>query len=211
MKKSVGILLASLALVIGGALNAHPHVFVTTKMVLHMDSARNVTGVTMRMTYDGFFSLLVFEDMGLDPDADGVLTQPELDKLMGFDLVEWPEGFEGDFYVTSEGRKIEMPRPMPTDIDVVDGQIVSEQRRDIPAVAAHGLRVRQYDPTFYVAYDVRDGVTMDGPCTPTVIAANVEAAAAEAERLMEEAQSQDIFMEVELGHLYADEIVISCD
>lgn len=34
---------------------AHPHIFVTTRMVLEVNDTQQVTGVTMTWTYDDFF------------------------------------------------------------------------------------------------------------------------------------------------------------
>jgi ABC-type uncharacterized transport system substrate-binding protein len=189
---------------------AHPHVFVTTRMVLDLDPAQQVTGVTMTWEYDDFFSLSIFEDMGLDADADGVLTEGELDRLMGFDLVEWPPGFEGDLYVYAVEQQIEMPRPVPHDIAVRDGKIVATQKRSIPPVAAEGLVIQQYDPTYYVAYDLSGGVEVPAPCAVKIEAADFDAAEAEIARLAEEQNAEDIYMDVSLGHLYASRIVLSC-
>lgn len=198
-----GALIAPLA-------SAHPHVFVTTRMVFDLNAAQQVTGVTMTWEYDDFFSLLIFEDMGLDKDADGQLSEAELDRLMGFDLIEWPEGFEGDLYLASEGRKIEMPRPVPHDIAVRGGKIIATQKRAIPNVAAEGLEIRQYDPTYYVSYDLSGGIEVPAPCAVRIEAPDLEAAQAEVERLTKQSLSGDVFMEVKLGHLYASRAVISC-
>ncbi len=190
--------------------SAHPHVFVTTRMVLDMNEAQQITGVTMTWEYDDFFSLLIFEDMGLDKDADGALSNAELDQLMGFDLIEWPDGFEGDLYLTSEGRKIEMPRPVPHDIAVRSGKIIATQKRDIPNVAAEGLVIRQYDPTYYVSYDLSGGIEVPAPCAVRIEGPDLEAAEAEVEKMTKQSLGDDVFMEVKLGHLYASSAVISC-
>ena len=56
----------------------------------------------MRVTwaYDEFYSLLVLEDMRLDQDADGVLTEAEEQFLSGFDA-QWVEGYNGDLVMTA--------------------------------------------------------------------------------------------------------------
>lgn len=194
-----------------GSALAHPHIFVTTTMSFELDAHQNVTGVTMVWEYDDFFSLLIFEDMGLDPDADGQLTDAELGQLMGFDLVEWPEGFEGDLYLWSNERKIEMPRPIPHDIAVRDGKIIATQKRKIPAVPAEGLVIQQYDPTYYVAYSMAGGIDVPAPCAVRIEPADPGAAEAEIARLTEEASaSEDVFMSVQLGYLFTDTVVLSC-
>ncbi len=194
------------------AAGSHPHIFVKTEMALELDATQHVTGIRMSWTYDSFFSLLIFEDLELDRDADGQLTQKELDLLMGFDLMEWPEGFEGDLYLeTSEGAKVEMPRPIPVDIEIVDGEIKATQFRKIPRVSAEGLKLRQYDPTYYVEYDVSAGVTVPRPCSAVLIPPDLDQAEAEIARLTEQAITDDLYVEVQLGHLYATTAVLTCD
>ncbi|MEM9579637.1 MAG: DUF1007 family protein [Pseudomonadota bacterium] len=205
------IALASCLALGATALGSHPHVFVTTTMVFDLDDARRVTGVTMTWEYDDFFSLLIFEDMGLDRDADGQLTEAELDRLMGFDLIEWPVGFEGDLYLNAaDGTKIEMPRPIPHDIAVKGGKIIATHKRAIPPVAAEGLQIRQYDPTYYVSYSQDGGIEIPAPCAVRIRPADQNTAESEVARLIKEQTSDDIFLDVKLGHLYADTAVIAC-
>jgi ABC-type uncharacterized transport system substrate-binding protein len=191
-------------------LGAHPHIFVDTALRFETNDAAEVTGVTVTWTYDDFFTILIFEDMGLDPDGDGELTEAELEKLRGFDLEVWPEGFEGDLYLYSGGEKIEMPRPRAIDVTVEDGRIVSMHYREIPAVKADGLEVMQYDPTYYVAYDVSQGVSFTSPaCDATVSDPDPEAGEAALEQELA-TTPEDIFDEMMIGIHFADRIEISC-
>ncbi|MCL3880915.1 DUF1007 family protein [Marivita sp. GX14005] len=189
---------------------AHPHVFVDTALRFEIDENARITGVTMTWAYDDFFSLLILEDMGLDPDGDGVLTEAELQSLHGFDLVEWPDGFEGDLYIFSHGDKIEMPRPEPIGVAIEDGRIVSVQYREIPAVPAEGLEILQYDPTYYVAYTVSQGISFTAPdCAAQVTEADRAAAEAEVEKELGRSMD-DIFDEMEVGIHFADRISVTC-
>lgn len=202
--------LSALALgLVAAPLGAHPHIFVDTALRFEVNDKFEVTGVTVTWTYDDFFTLLILEDYGLDPDGDGELTQAELDQLLGFDLVEWPEGFEGDLYVYSNGEKIEMPLPRPIGIAVENGFITATHFREIPAVPTEGIEILQYDPTYYVAYDVSQGVTLTDPdCTANVTDPNEDEAFAAVE---EEAGSlEDVFDEMLIGVHFSDTITISC-
>jgi ABC-type uncharacterized transport system substrate-binding protein len=195
---------------VAAPLGAHPHIFVDTAMRFDVNEDSEITGVTMTWVYDDFFSLLIFEDMELDPDGDAVLTDAELDKLFGFDLVEWPEGFEGDLYLYSNGEKIEMPRPRPIGIAVENGLIIATQYREIPPVPVKGLVVHQYDPTYYVAYDVSQGVTFSNPnCSATVTDPDIEAAQAVIEEEVS-GNMEDIFNEMKVGVHFSDKIEMTC-
>ena len=57
---------------------AHPHIFVDTALALVTNAAGRPAGVEVTWRYDEFYSLLIFEDMGLDGDYDGTLTEAEL-------------------------------------------------------------------------------------------------------------------------------------
>ncbi|OSQ51376.1 DUF1007 family protein [Marivita geojedonensis] len=205
---------AAFALVLGlvaAPLGAHPHIFVETALRFEVNEQSEVTGVTVTWTYDDFFTLLILEDYGLDSDGDGRLTEAELDTLFGFDLIEWPEGFEGDLYVYSNGDKIEMPRPRPTGVSVENGFITATHYRDIPATPVEGLEVLQYDPTYYVAYDVTQGVSLTNTaCEATVTDPNQAAAQAAVEEELNGGSMEDIFNEMRVGIHFSDTITISC-
>ncbi|SHG92941.1 DUF1007 family protein [Marivita hallyeonensis] len=191
-------------------LGAHPHIFVDTALRFEVNDANEITGVTVTWTYDDFFTLLILEDYGLDSDGDGNLTEAELDTLFGFDLIEWPEGFEGDLYVYSNSEKIEMPRPRPIGIAVEDGLITATHYRDIPAVPVDGLEVLQYDPTYYVAYDVSQGVSFTDPdCSATVTDPDQQVAQAKIEEEVS-GNMEDIFNEMRVGIYFSDRITMTC-
>lgn len=204
----------ALALLLGSAFaplaQAHPHVFVDTDLRFEANAEGRVDAVEVTWRYDDFFTLLIFEDMGLDPDGDGVLTPEELGRLKGFDLEVWPEGFEGDLYLFSQGEKIEMPRPVPLSVAVEEGRIVATHRRAIPPVPADGLEILEYDPTYYVDYAVQDPVIVSGlPCEARIARAD-EAAAAEAVEEELGRIPEDIFDEMRVGIHYADRVMLTC-
>ncbi|MFP7570239.1 DUF1007 family protein [Marivita sp. S2033] len=191
-------------------LGAHPHIFVDTALRFEVNDADEVTGVTVTWIYDDFFTLLIFEDMGLDPDGDAVLTPAELEQLHGFDLIEWPEGFEGDLYVTSGGDPVALPRPRPIGIAVEEGRIVATHYRDIPSVPTDDIEILQYDPTYYVAYDVSQGVSFSRPdCRAAV--AEADAAAAQAMVEKELGNMDEIYNEMRIGIHFSDRIAITCE
>jgi ABC-type uncharacterized transport system substrate-binding protein len=192
-------------------LGAHPHMFVDTGLKFEVNDASQITGVTMTWTYDELFTLLILEDYELDSDGDGVLTEAELDVLYGFDLIEWPEGFEGDLYVYSNGDKIEMPRPTPVSVSVENGQITATHYREIPPVGTDGVEILQYDPTYYVAYDVTQGVTFSRPdCRATISDPDQAAAQAAIEKELGGGSMEDVFNEMRVGIHFSDRISVTC-
>ena len=188
---------------------AHPHVFTDTELRVFIEDGRAVA-VEVTWTYDDFFSLLIFEDMGLDPDGDTQLTEEELARLRGFDLEVWPEGFEGDLYAYAAGEKVALGHPEVTGIAVEDGRIVSRHVRSLPDVPAGTLEMLQYDPTYYVAYTLVPPVATEGGCEARVTPHDPEAAAAALEKEMTTVP-EDMFEQVLIGVHYADRIGFACD
>ena len=190
---------------------AHPHVFVDTDLEVVVEEGV-VTGVNMTWAYDEFFTLLILEDMGLDPDGDGLLTSDELKTLKGFDFVTWPPGFEGDLYMAAaDGTKIDLGHPVSTSIAVTDGKIVAGHTRTVPNADAQGMEIRQYDPTFYVQYTL-DNLTVSAGCRSEVEPYDPTAAdRALAEQLKNAEDAEGAFDVLEMGSFYADRIRLTCE
>ena len=84
----------------------------------------------MTWTYDPFFSLVLITERGLDPDADGVLTEAETAALQGFDMA-WEPGFPGDTYAFAGERAVELSGPRDGVARYEGGQIISSHIRDL--------------------------------------------------------------------------------
>lgn len=193
------------ALWLAPPLAAHPHVFVDTGLDLVLDEAGQVIAVDVTWTYDDFFTLLIFEDMGLDPDRDGVLNGAELVRLKGFDLIEWPDGFEGDLYLTQNDTPVPLALPKPLSIAVEEGRIVATHRRSLEPVDLQNLVVRQFDPTYFVAYSVQSFGTPTG-CDAFRAPANPS----DADQALAEALQTDEVGPVDLGIHFADTFTLTC-
>jgi len=205
----ISCLLAGLLL--PGAATAHPHVFVDTGLRIVLDDQGRVAGVEVVWAYDALYSMLTFEDMGLDPDYDGKLEPTEFGQLIGFDL-KWIDGFEGDLYLEAGGKTLALGPPAPRALKVEDARIVSTHFRSLlEPVGAGGLILRAYDPTYYTAYDLTRGVEVNGPCVAQVKPADLDAAYTLVEEVLYVTPArpgEDVFPEV--GEAFADPVVIAC-
>ncbi|WP_299656554.1 DUF1007 family protein [uncultured Tateyamaria sp.] len=198
------------ALVLPGApATAHPHVFVDTKLKVVVSANGKLEGIEVSWTYDDFYSLLLMADLGIDQDGDGELTQNELVRLNGFDL-NWVAGFEGDSYVTRNGRKVRLGKPEGRGVSASGGRITSVHFR--PARGrADGVVIKAYDPTFYTAYDLVGTVDVDGPCTASIQPADLDAAFTTVEELLYATpadEAEEAYPEV--GEVFADTVSLSC-
>lgn len=155
-----GGMLASLT----GIAFAHPHVFIDTGIHAIFDDEGRVAAIRVVWTYDDLFSLLVLEDLKLDHDYDGKLTEAEETKLSGFDM-NWIEGYAGDTYALFDDEQIELSRPIEYTATLSDGRIVTTHIRtlenrvepiEIPLI------VQTYDPEFYTAYHLTLPTRIEG-------------------------------------------------
>lgn len=199
---------------------AHPHIFIDTGLELIHGPDGTLEALRITWVYDELFSMLLLEDIGLDADFDGVLTAEEETALQGFDM-DWPDGYEGDVYLTAAGAPVTLgpPEPGPAALRE-DGKLVSThvRRLERPADAAAGpVSVRVYDPTYYTAYSIlADGVSTDGAgCSVAVIAPDLDGAYAYLEKAIEDlmAEERDPLEEVPfpaVGDRFAEEVRLTC-
>ncbi|UWR02223.1 DUF1007 family protein [Ruegeria conchae] len=143
---------------------AHPHVFIDTGLEFVVDEAGNLTHVRVTWAYDEFYSLLVLEDMRLDQDGDGVLTEAEEKFLSGFDA-QWVEGYNGDLVIRMGETVIPLSGPLEPQATTEDARIVTTHLRSVEGtpVPASDLSIKAFDESFYTAYEVTRPVTVSGP------------------------------------------------
>lgn len=209
-------LLAGLAL-LPGAASAHPHIFIDTGLRLGFDAQGRLASVRVIWSYDDLYSLLTFEDLGLDPDADGTLTDDELARLNGFDMA-WIEGYDGDLKVNVGDMPLTLTGPLEWTTRVEQGRIVTMHTRafETPVeVGSGGVSFRIYDPGFYTAYTVVLDTAIEGRagCTaqlwrPDLTEANQQLLDALAELGATESVEDAGFPAV--GAAFADEIRLTC-
>ncbi|MFD2741348.1 DUF1007 family protein [Sulfitobacter aestuarii] len=163
MRKLLTLILSSL---IATSLAAHPHIFVDTGLELITSDAGEMTHVRVTWEYDEFYSLLITEDMGLDGDGDGLLTEAELDRLSGFDM-NWIEGFNGDLVARLGETEIPLSDPQEVTASFAEGRITTTHLRafEEPIPAGETLVMKAYDPTYYTAYELSRPVRVEGSGT----------------------------------------------
>ena len=160
MKFLLAIILSSITT---PSLSAHPHVFVDTGLELIVEGRGQLTHVRVTWEYDEFYSLLITEDLSLDPDGDGILTEAEITKLKGFDM-QWIEGFNGDLVVADGDTLATLSGPRDITASFSDGRITTTHVRALerPMLPGETATIKAYDPTYYTAYEVTHPVTVIG-------------------------------------------------
>ena len=194
---------------------AHPHIFVEAGLRVLVDARGNATGVEVTWEYDEFYSMVTFEDLGLDGDYDGVLKAEELAALDGFDL-DWIPGYEGDLYLETRSGPVDLGPPEGRGVTVREGRIRSTHFRPLtPPVPAAGLVLRAYDPGFYTSYTLGLGVGLAGAaaerCRADVTPPDRAEADARLAALLDEMTATEVEADFPaVGAAYAETVTIRC-
>lgn len=210
------LLAAALCLAPPGA-GAHPHIFIDAGVHPLFDNAGRLAAVRVIWTYDEYYSLLVLEDLGLDADYDGLLSDAEKRRLDGFDM-KWLPDYAGDLYVLSGGQEVGLSRPVEHSADMVDGRIVTTHTRALDeriAVAEDPVVFRIYDPTFYTAYHVALPTVIEGRtgCKAATVVPDLDAANQALKEALAELGTDESTVEMgfpEVGSVFAEEIHLTC-
>lgn len=203
------------ALVVPVTATAHPHVFVQAQVTVVFDEAGDM-GIKLDWYYDDLFSLLVTTDLGIDMDGDLVLTAEE-QALLDSQIAAWPPEYAGDLEVAQGGAVLALGEKQDHRMTYVEGLFVETHTRPVPAVpdADGAIQIRVYDPSFYTAYDLRRPVLFEGrdDCSAEIIPADVDAAYAMAESLLDGQAPGDVGPDEyfpAIGDAFADTIVVTC-
>lgn len=204
---------------LAGRADAHPHIFIDAGVTLVFDDRGQLGAVRIVWAYDELYSLLTVEELGLDPDFDGVLTEEERAQLSGFDM-QWIEGFEGDAYLDMGGAAIALSGPLEWDAAYENGRIVTTHTRaltervvpgEVPAI------LQVYDPTYYTAYEITLPTRMENApegCTAQVFVPDFEAAGDQLRAALQEfTGSEDAFLDEDfppVGEFFAEEVRVTC-
>lgn len=211
MKHALAFILTLLTAV---PLSAHPHIFVDTGLDLQFDAAGQLREVRVTWAYDEFYSLLITEDRGLDPDFDGVLTEAEQADLQGFDM-QWSEGFNGDLVISQGGHTLTLSAPMQATAVYENARITTTHVRKViqDQTVSSPFEIRPYDPTYYSAYDVSLPVRITGnsSCVKTFDVPDVQARLQEVSdqlAAMDEMSDDNV---PDVGVLLATTVRVTCD
>ena len=213
-------LIMALAVWVGmgtGPAQAHPHVFVDTALEVIFDDQGRATGLRISWTYDEYYSLVIVEERGIDPDYDGTATADEEKVLAGFDM-GWDASFDGDTYALMAGVALPLSRPSEGVAVYMDGKITSTHLRMFEAPVAmveNDLILQAYDPSYYSAYTIVGTPVLTGApteCSVGVFAPDPNAADAILQAAIDEqAGSSDIESTFPaIGAAYSDEARVTC-
>jgi polyphosphate kinase len=194
---------------------AHPHIFVEAVVTVVFDENGQVS-VKLDWYYDDLFSLLVTSDLGIDMDGDLILTEAE-QALLDEQITAWPPDYTGDLEVMQAGALLALAPKLNHSMTYAEGLFHEAHSRPVAALVDPDapLQIRVYDPSFYTAYDLRPDVKIIGrdDCTAMILAADVDAAYALAESLLDGREAGEIGPDdyfPAIGDAFADTIEVTC-
>lgn len=199
---------------------AHPHIFIDTGLQLIFDDQDKLAAVRIVWVYDEYFSLVILEDNGLDPDGDGVLTDAELKVIQGFDM-DWDPGYPGDLYATLNDQPLALSRPLEFTTTLENGRLISTHLRAFEtriAVGDEPVRVQAYDPEYYTAYTMAFEPLVEGRagCTAQIFVPDPTEASEEFEAALAELNAEQSLDDLDvssfsaMGAAYAEEVQLTC-
>lgn len=74
--------------------------------------------------------MLMLADLGLDADGDGRLNTAEAARLRQL-ARQWPDGFDGDLYLTLDGVPLALSAPVERRLDYRDGRLIDTHLRAV--------------------------------------------------------------------------------
>ena len=195
---------------------AHPHVFIDAGLDFRFDDAGALDEIGVVWAFDDFSSMLIVEDMEMDSDHDGALTEAEIAGLTEM-FTDWPEDFAGDLYLSRDGRAVPLSGPRDLRVDWREGRLIVTHARapaePLPAGGAIGAQV--YDPTYYTYYELTAPPEVSGraDCRLTVEPADIAAAQERYAEELDKLSNEEILEEgktPEIGGAFADRVELAC-
>lgn len=197
---------------------AHPHEFVDTGLSFRFDQKGLLGAISVVWVYDELTSLLILEDLGMDRDGNGVLTEDEAARLTEMSG-SWPEEFDGNLTLVLDGKAVRLSGPLEATAGLRDGRLYMTHIRALPDridPAMHAIMMQVYDPSYYIFYDIIGMPQVVGRlnCDVSREAADI----ARAQRLYDEAlagmtdeelMDQGLFPEI--GGAFAETVRLTCE
>lgn len=196
---------------------AHPHVFVDANLTLRFDDRNRLGAAEIVWVYDEFSTMMILADLGLDPDGDGRLDAAETARLRQI-ARHWPEGFDGDLYLSRDGLPLVLSSPLERRLEYRDGRLIDIHLRALPIrpdPTDGAISIRMYDPGYYTVYQLSSPPRIVGRegCEIRVQRADSAAARrlyADQLALLDALVAMGQKTTSDIGVAFADELTLSC-
>lgn len=206
-------LLALPLLLLPAPVRAHPHVFVDAGAGFVTDAEGQLSALRIVWLYDAFTTLVLYEQLGLDPDGDGLLDAADLATVAAGET-DWPPDYAGDTYLWQGGSPVALARPAQASARMVGDRV--EVAFDLAAplpLAGSEVSLKLYDPGYYYAYTMQRAAAPDLPagCRAELIPFRPDDASAELLAALSALSAEETPDDPEIGARFADEVRLRCD
>lgn len=208
-------LLALPLLLLPASARAHPHVFVDAGAGFVTDTEGRLSALRIVWLYDAFTTLVLYEQLGLDPDGDGLLDAADLAAVAAGET-DWPPDYAGDTYLWKGVSPVALARPVQASARMVGDRV--EVAFDLPLaeplpLAGSELSLKLYDPGYYYAYSMQPAAAPDLPagCRADLIPFRPDDASAELLAALSALSAEETPDDPEIGARFADEVRLRCD
>ncbi|MBL3569744.1 hypothetical protein BV509_20690 [Rhodovulum sulfidophilum] len=159
--------LFALCLLLPTTATAHPHVFIAASAGFYVDASARLTGLRIVWLYDAFSTLVLYDQLDLDRDGDGVLDAGDLSRIAEGET-DWPPEYPGDTYLWQGGTPVALGRPQHGRARMVGDRV--EVSFDLPlasplVVTGTETSLKLFDPAYYYAYTLQT-VLLPSPIPP---------------------------------------------
>jgi ABC-type uncharacterized transport system substrate-binding protein len=136
---------------------AHPHVWVDVESIVHYNEAGFATGIAHHWTFDETYTVYTVQGLGKNPD--GSFKTEDLKALAETNtthLKEW------EYFTVVHGNGVKAPlfqAPQQAKLEYKNNRLVLSFFLPLekPIAAQKSLGLEIYDPTYFVAFRIRDG------------------------------------------------------
>ena len=192
---------------------AHPHVFVDESVGFTTEDS-SLTGLRIVWLYDAFSTLVLYDQLWLDEDGDGLLNDADLAKV-AIGETEWADDYEGDTYLFHGADKLPLGRPQGGTARMVGDRV--EVTFDLPLVsplpmAGRTASLKMYDPSYYYAYAAQAVLppVPDG-CTAKIIPFEPTGLDRELQAQLSRLSTEEMPDDPNIGARFAEEVRLTCD
>ena len=207
---------ACIATGIAGAALGHPHAFIDGGVDFVMDADGRLQELAVTWHYDPFETLYTLSAFEIPLNAEGGLDEADRLELVRR-LGEWPEDFDGSAHLSVDDVAVSLQWPEGVDAHLVDGRILMTFTRslEIPLeVRGRDVEVGFYESTYFFDFTVTLSPEVrgaDGQCAARVIPFELDQQLARFQTMLLALDREETPETENVGALFADWIVLSCE
>lgn len=199
-----------------GRAAAHPHVYVDGGINFVMRDGHMLEALQVTWVYDAFETLYILSAHDLSLTPQGTLTQADMQTLIDH-RATWPADFDGSAHPRADTGPIALEWPTAPDLAIIDGRLQMTFLRPLTTpldLSAHSIDVAFYESTYFFAFEITQPSAFLGnaaPCQARLVKFDPDAQSTALQATLRALGREDIPQTENVGALFADKVVVTCD